>query len=955
MSEMIGPLRRERYHGNRLQIKDSRISPMAKKIDLAALKTQLDLVTVLEARGVKFKRQGSSFVARCPFHTDRTPSFSVKARSQRWKCFGCGAAGDVFAFVGKQDGIGVVEAARKLCPQAFVSPSSAGGPVPGSSGVAAPPLASTAPPVTSPATDDVPATDRPGQNVLDRLVTHWHETLARTPRACAYLRKRGVWHPEILRAFRVGYASGRLPHVLPADGTIRHQLEEMGVLNDRGNEFFYRRLVVPILDAAGVLVNVYGRALAAECEVPHLYLPGPRRGVFNLAGVADAPEVILTEAILDALSLIVLGFTATTASYGAGGFTADHRAALLRAKTRRVYCVYDADPAGDTAAEQLALDLAGHGIEVLRVVLPCKDPNDFLVGGGTREGFQALLSAAAPIRTASDRATGTVGAEADDAAPARPAPADAFPLTVALGERTYRIPEPPTRGPRSLVAMLEVTRQDRRFVDTVNLYSDRARATFVGRLVVAFRGQVPRKLLEEDFFALIDEVEARVAPETPPAPAASPVTMSSADRDEALVFLGRTDLIAGVLEDLTRLGVVGEEDNKLLVYLVATSCLLPHPLSLSIISQSSAGKSLLINRVLDLFPPERVMRFTRMSPRALFYVDEPGRLKHKILFIEEAIGAKDADYGVRSMQSERRLANLVTMTDLKTGKLTTQETVVEGPLAYMTSSVEALDHETSTRSFEITIDESPKQTARIVDHLRHERTLAGIRERMAGEAITLRHRTAQRLLDPVQVVNEYADQLTFPSGSLRLRREAGKYFSLIEVLAFLHQHQRPRKTFSEGGQVFPYIEVVPADVELANRLVVGCLTRALSDLTGTALELLLAIKDYVSVQAEERGCDVQTVTFSRLDLRELTKSSNTHLHTTLSELAEHEYLEVVAGSFGKRYVYMLAPDHRLVVQAGLTVNEKILALGLTPADRLTVPAAFRSQRDLSWKTGTFPR
>jgi len=122
--------------------------------------------------------------------------------------------------------------------------------------------------------------------------------------------------------------------------------------------------------------------------------------------------------------------------------THDHRAALVRNGTRRVYCAYDADPAGDAAAEQLACDLAGHGIEVYRVVLPCKDVNDFLVGGGTRERFQALLDAAEPIRTAS---AGSSAAVAGDAlAPASPPPATAFPLEVTLGERTYTIDEPPT-------------------------------------------------------------------------------------------------------------------------------------------------------------------------------------------------------------------------------------------------------------------------------------------------------------------------------------------------------------------------------------------------------------------------------------------------------------------------------------------------------------------------------
>src|SRR5207302_110704 len=147
---------------------------------------------------------------------------------------------------------------------------------------------------------------------------------------------------------------------------------------------------IPIF-ADGVLAGVYGRTIKPDSEVAHLYLPGPRRGVFNATGVAGAPDVILTEAPLDALSLMVLGFTNTTTSYGVTGFTTDLRAALVRSKTARVYCAYDADPAGDRAADQLAHDLAEHGIEVLRVTLPCKDPNDFVKAGGTRDQFAALL------------------------------------------------------------------------------------------------------------------------------------------------------------------------------------------------------------------------------------------------------------------------------------------------------------------------------------------------------------------------------------------------------------------------------------------------------------------------------------------------------------------------------------------------------------------------------------
>jgi hypothetical protein len=794
------------------------------------------------------------------------------------------------------------------------------------------------------------------------VIAHWQKALAQTPRAQGYLKARGLWRPDLLRALRIGYASGTLPAKLPGGGKLRRQLTQMGILNEKGNEFFYQRIVIPIVSEDGVLVNVYGRAIHPSSEPPHLYLKGPRRGVFNRPGLLDARDVILTEAPLDGLSLMVLGFPHVTTSYGAGGFTADLRAELVAAKTERVFCVYDPDPAGDQGADQLAHDLAGHGIEVRRVVLPtnCKDPNDFVRSGGTREAFQVLLDAARPMAvsrpatpgertpamvapveppppsttpaTAPSAAAVSSGAPASVADPGTSAAA----LTLTLGDRTYQLENLPELGPGSLRVVLRVTRAGRTFVDSLNLYSDRARATFVNRLVTVFRGQVPRKTLEEDFFALLDEAETlaqrTVAPVTAPAAA-----MTEADRAQARAFLARHDLLARILEDLVGLGVVGEDDNKLLAYLVATSRKLDKPLSLSVISGSSAGKSWILNRVVDLMPPEEVLRFTRMSPRALFY-DEPGRYKHKILHIEEAIGAKDADLGVRSMQSERRLANLATMTDPKTGKLKTQETVVEGPLTYMTSSVEPLDYETATRSFEIAIDESNEQTERIVARELAAQALGAIRERLASEAILARHRNAQRLIEPVMVVNPYAHVLTFPFHTLRLRREVHKYIGLMATLALLFQHQRPVRTFTDdAGVTHRYVEVTREDIGIANRLIARHLTRVLSDLPGTAAQLLLVIQEFVTEEAGARGADPLAITFNRRQIRERLDWSDYQLNGSLEKLARLEYLEVAAGSFGRRYVYTLAPDHRIRVQAGLSIDERIAALGLTPASRLADP------------------
>lgn len=923
------------------------------KVDLKALKARADIVAVMRACGVPLEPKGANFVALCPFHREKTPSFTVDPKKRIFKCFGCSVSGDVFKFVKLKLSLSLADAIRHVH-------TLTDGPTP------TPPT----PPVTTLKGLDEDAADPAPQTVLDRVIAHWQRELARNVRAQQYLTGRKLWHPELVRALRIGFSSGSLTRQLPGGGKLRRQLHQIGIVTDRGTEFFYGRVVFPIF-ADGVLVGVYGRAISTTAKVPHLYLKGPHRGVFNATGVFDAEDVILAESPLDALSVMTLGFTNVTTSYGTSGFTADLRALFLRSGTKRVYCAYDADPAGDLAADQLAHDLAGHGVEVRRVALPddCKDTNDFVRGGGTRDDFQALLKrarrmlapqpatvpllpaapallpeAAAEPESTAPAAVEPVGASPEPAAPppapASPPPPAAAVATLTLGDRTYAIESAPEVSSGTMRVVLRATRQGRTFVDTLNLYADQARAKFVSRLVTAFRGQVPKKTLEDDFFAVLDEVEAvsrRLASEPTPAPAAS---MTPTERDEALAFLRQPDLIRRFLADIVVMGVVGEEDNVLLVVLVATSRLLAHPLSVSIVSGSSAGKSWMLNRILDLFPLEDVHRFTRMSPRALFY-DEPGRYKHKILHVEEAIGAKDADLGVRSMQSERRLANLATMTDPKTGKLKTQETIVEGPLTYMTSSVEPLDYETSTRSFEVTIDESAEQTDRIVRRELFGQSLAGVQTKLATDAIVRRHQNAQRLLERLVVVNPYADQLTFPKHVLRLRREIQKYIGLMNALALLFQHQRPIRTFVDpnGGGERRYVEVTQADIAIANRLMAIHLTRVLSDLPGSSQMLLLKIQEYVTAESEARGVEPLAITFNRRQVRDWVEWPDRHLISALDHLVTLEFVEVASGSFGKRYVYTLTPAHRVLVAAGLSIDERIEALGLTPVSRLKDPAA----------------
>ncbi|MEW5749029.1 MAG: CHC2 zinc finger domain-containing protein, partial [Candidatus Thermoplasmatota archaeon] len=227
-------------------------------IDPKALKAKIDLVAALRERGLKLKRVGSGYKALCPFHKEKTASFTVRPSKQTWKCFGCGASGDVFAFVMKQDGISFPEAARKLCPEEFAAAQNARPPKKVAPRRKAPAKVEPAPDPAPQESEPSPV-DRPSQEVLDPITGHWEKMLGETLKAQECVKGRGLWAPKLLKVFRVGYSSGNLTAVLPADGKIRRQLAQVGILNRCGTEFFTNCLVFPIHDEAGVLVNVYGR------------------------------------------------------------------------------------------------------------------------------------------------------------------------------------------------------------------------------------------------------------------------------------------------------------------------------------------------------------------------------------------------------------------------------------------------------------------------------------------------------------------------------------------------------------------------------------------------------------------------------------------------------------------------------------------------------------------------
>jgi DNA primase len=984
--------------------------------EIERLKREISVERLAVAKGIQLKKHGENLLGLCPFHDDREPSLVITPSKNLWHCLGaCQTGGTVIDWVMRAEGVRfrhAVELLRADLPSLEAFPEKPRGRQ--KEKVAKQSTTPKLPAVIEQSADD--------DLLLRQVADYYHETLKQSPEALAYLQKRGLHSAEMIERFRLGYANRTLAYRLPqknrkTGAEQRGQLQRIGVLRESGHEHLNGSLVIPVFDAEHRVTKMYGRKIndhLREGTPKHLYLPGPHRGVWNEEALASSKEIILCESLIDALTFWCAGFRNVTAAYGIEGFTEDHRAAFRKHGTERVLIAYDRDAAGDGAAEKLAAELAGMGIEVMRVVFPKgMDANEYALkvqpaaqslglvlrqatwmAGVRRDGErraavetaaptasedapvlpaaelpepipflaaepdstellseeaqQASASAAEPINepgrdealsametaaTASlpleappaprpppaaaapppgrmtarevSRLADELGADvADNSEPLRSPTAPSSPSPVAsgdevsfqFGDRRWRVRGLPSKQqPGSLRVNLLCSREGGAFhVDTLELYSARQRAHFTK--LTSDELTVEERVIKRDLGEVLLKLEEFLEKRQKASEVSAKRELTDTEKNEALELLREPKLLERILEDFERCGVVGERTNKLLGYLAATSRKLAEPLAVVIQSSSAAGKSSLMDAVLELMPEEERVQYSAMTGQSLFYMGETN-LQHKILAIVEEQGAERASYALKLLQSEGELTIASTGKDPATGRLVTQEYRVEGPvMIFQTTTAVDMDEELLNRCIVLTVDEGREQTRAIHERQRRARTLEGMVARQERQRILALHQNAQRLIRPLFVVNPYAAELRFPDHQTRMRRDHTKYLGLIEAVALLHQYQRPVKVVEHRGQKLRYIEVTKQDIEVANRLAHEVLGRSLDELPPQTRRLLGLLDEMAAAECARLGLDRGDFRFSRRQLRERTGWGDTQLKVHLGRLVEMEYVIAHRGS-----------------------------------------------------------
>jgi len=444
------------------------------------------------------------------------------------------------------------------------------------------------------------------------------------------------------------------------------------------------------------------------------------------------------------------------------------------------------------------------------------------------------------------------------------------------------------------------------FVDTFDLYAARARVVFERQASLELG--VEERVIKHDLGAVLRRAEELQQEAITKAlePKARPVLMSAEDTEEAMRLLKDPSLLDRILHDFSRCGVVGEETNKLVGYLAATSRKLDRPLAVILQSSSAAGKSSLMEAILDFMPEEEREKYSALTGMSLFYFTEEKSLRHKILAVVEEEGAERASYALKLLQSEGELSIASTGKDPHTGRLVTQEYRVEGPvMIFLTTTAAVVDEELLNRCLVLSVDENREQTKRIHELQRQAETIEGLLAAKDKNRIIRLHRNAQRLLKPLLVANPYAGRLTFLDDRTRTRRDHVKYLTLIRALALLHQHQRQVKTIEHEGKRVEYIEATLEDIAIANRLAAEVLGRSLDELPPQTRRLLELLDEWVrneTVRLKKGRADFH---FSRKTVRAATGWTDFQVRVHLGRLVELEYALVHRGGRGQSFVYEL--------------------------------------------------
>ncbi|WP_162946177.1 CHC2 zinc finger domain-containing protein [Chitinophaga barathri] len=851
-------------------------------MEIKELKARLSLAEVVAHYGLRPDKHQRLL---CPFHDDKTPSLQLYPKTDTFCCFStnCHAGtGDVIRFIELMDKCSTHEAIIK-------AKSLIGGALPQPAVPAAP---------AQPPTDPLER-----EAVLNKVFSSFKKALPASRKAVDYLQGRGLDYKQ----HECGYNSGGL-HVESKNHHLVTSMVTYGLLKPRaagGYSVWAKDCVIfPLKDVQHKIVSLYGRSIFNNSDQRHFYMTG-RTGLYPGYPAPATTKLILTESIIDAASLLqqpaIAAQYSVLALYGTNGLTDEHQQAIITlAALDEMIFMLDADEAGKAATIKHAQTLSGllPNVQFTHVPLPDgEDVNSVLQSHDDPQVLADLIAQRQPLHFSFSIESKTPSVIPIPVLQTNERLNTANPellvydgvllqVTVLGGVRLT--------GLDRLRVTLKVEHRQGMFLPvrhSLDLYNHGQVQQLVSLVTETFdmNGQAVVTLVAQLTGALesyraqrLERLQAK--PESKPA-------LTPAQRQAAIQYLQQPHLLRRTSEDIGQSGIVGEEMNRLIAYLVYSSRRQATPLHVMFLGASGSGKTYLQEKVSELIPAEEKIEITQVTENAFYYFRQD-ELKHKLLLIEDLDGAESALYPLRELQSKKRISKTVTIKDTK-GNLKTITVVVEGPVSVSGCTTrEKLYEDNANRCLLLYVDGSAEQDGRIMAY--QTKLSAGQVDHGKEQAIKSLLRSVQQVLQPVRVVNPYAQHITLPSEIFKPRRTMTLLLAFIEAVTFYHQYQRAQKKDGSGQ---PYIETTPADITAAFHLLKEVLFSKGDELAKATRNFLEQLKALLAVEGKD--------SFTAREIRQQLRIAPATLKRYLSELERYGYLKG-SGNRYRHYEYTIA-------------------------------------------------
>ncbi|PIQ14665.1 MAG: hypothetical protein COW67_12605, partial [Flavobacteriales bacterium CG18_big_fil_WC_8_21_14_2_50_32_9] len=847
-------------------------------MEISQIKQHLEITQVAAQIGIVINPRTGR--ALCPFHPDKTPSLQFSKEKQIATCFSSNCTARTM------DVIGLTQKKLQKTTHETLNYLSE--------------LAGAVAPPSNKKNKELEPTQYKDIATLKKVFSYFETAFLASKPARDYATSRNL----NIKTLTIGYNTGLFHH-----GKNKYLVEssvQLGLLlphhNSGGNSVFgLGSLVFALRDKQNQITGLYYRAveprpskLKGRNYEKHLYLKN-RSGLYPNYPQAATTTLILTESIIDAATLLqhreITKDYEIVALYGTNGLTAEIKQAITELEQlEEVILFLDGDAAGRKAT-------INHGTTLKEILPNIKisivntlenedinsiaqghEPNIFLDLLKNRTPF--FYSTEKQQKTSTEEKKQSTVPQTSNLAPQTLNTSNPNNIIYPTETATYYIKGGIRRDLDSLKVTLVIeqpkaTAGNLKSRNKLDLYEDKQTEKISRE--AAEKLQLRADLIEQDLNILTDLLDNYREQAMPidNKDENKQVIIPTVQKEKCLAFLKKPKLLENINELIGKSGVVGEINSRIFLFGIASTYKMENTLHALIQGTSGSGKTHLLATIMDFMPPEDTISLTRVTESSFYNYGEY-ELQNKLIGMEDFDGLEEkAELAFRELQSKGMISSSTSGKNEHTGQITGFVKKVFGPIASLSATTKGEIYEDNmSRCFLLSVDESLEQTQRIIKYQNEK--AAGLIDTTKEKEIREFLRNCMRLLQPLEVVNPFANKIDLPNEAQKIRRLNDLFQSYVKQMTLLNQYQRKKDV---QGRLITDKE----DLKIAIAIMFDSIILKVDELDGSLRDFYEKLKKYVLAKGKEYE-------FEQREIRQSFRISKTQMHRNINSLLELEYI-----------------------------------------------------------------